>query len=131
MNRSIRQTIRLVLFFSLLASALSLASWVVINPTLMGIQPPSDPREGWAVLMEMNFYPSGSDLETNYSDTRKWNSTLHTIGWQSDHILIVQGLITQQTGQAAPQFLAQNADANDVVLFFVFAHGNYLLSDVH
>ncbi len=81
--------------------------------------------------MEMNFYPSGSDLDTNYSDTRKWNSTLHAIGWQSDHILIYQGLITQQTGQAALQFLAQNADANDVILFFVFAHGNYLLNDVN
>ena len=126
-----RHVIRTGLLFSLLVSVLSPASWVVLHPLLMSAQPPNDPREGWAVLMEMNFYPSGSDLETNYSDTRKWNSTLHALGWQSNHILIYQGPITQQTGVAALQFLALNADANDVVLFFIFAHGNYLLNDAH
>ena len=102
----------------------------MLNPILKGFQPPDNPREGWAVLMEMNFYPSGSDLATNYSDTRKWNDTLQTLGWQTNHILIHQGPITQQTGEAALQFLALNADANDVVLFFVFAHGNYLFHEI-
>lgn len=80
--------------------------------------------------MEMNFYESGTDLATGYADTQKWNTTLHTLGWQTDHILLHRGPIVQQTGEAALQFLSTNADANDVVLFFVFAHGNYLLTDV-
>jgi len=79
----------------------------------------------------MNFYSSGNDLDTGYVDTQKWNLTLQTLGWQTHHILIYQGEITRQTGEAALHFLAMNADANDVVLFFVFAHGNYLLTDVH
>ncbi len=81
--------------------------------------------------MEMNYYQSGSNLATGYSDTQKWNATLYALGWQTNHILIHQGPIIQQTGEAALQFLAMNADANDVVLFFVFAHGNYLLTDAN
>jgi hypothetical protein len=81
--------------------------------------------------MEMNYYPSGSNIETGYSDTRKWNTTLLALGWQSHHILIHQGLIDQQVGLAAFDFLSANADANDVVLWFVFAHGNYLLQDIN
>ncbi len=81
--------------------------------------------------MEMNCYPSGSNLETGYSDTRKWNSTLRTLGWQTHHIIIYQGLIDQQVGLAAFDFLVANADANDVVLWFVFAHGNYLLQEIN
>ncbi len=101
------------------------------SPLDSSIRSNGNPREGWAVLMEMNFYSSGNDLSTGYADTQKWNLTLQTLGWQTHHILIHQGEITRQTGEAALHFLAMNADANDVVLFFVFAHGNYLLTDVH
>ncbi|MFX1581226.1 MAG: hypothetical protein ACFFCJ_03300 [Promethearchaeota archaeon] len=78
----------------------------------------------------MNYYPSGSNLETGYSDTQKWNTTLLALGWQSNHILIHQGLIDQQVGLAAFDFLFANVDTNDVVLWFVFAHGNYLLENI-
>jgi len=107
-----------------------LLSWSVTLPVESAHQASDNPREGWAVLMEMNYYESGSHLDTSYSDTRKWNSTLLALGWQTHHIFIHQGAITQETGEIALQFLAMNADANDVVLFFIFAHGNYLLNDV-
>jgi hypothetical protein len=101
-----------------------------INLELSAVHSSNTPREGWAVLMEMNFYASGSDLDTGYSDTNKWNDTLHILEWQTNHILIHQGPIVRQTGEDALQFLAMNVDANDIVLFFVFAHGNYLLNEV-
>ena len=129
-NPLVRFQLGSVIFVAILLSSLLPVSFIALNPVIFTNQPIEDPREGWAVLMEMNFYDSGSHLPTGYSDTCKWNDTLHALGWQTNHILIHRGPITQQIGEAALQFLATNADANDVVLFFVFAHGNYLLADV-
>ncbi|MFX1562298.1 MAG: hypothetical protein ACFFDP_03210, partial [Promethearchaeota archaeon] len=67
-----------------------------------------------------------SDLLTGFSDTHKWNTTLHAYGWQSDHIYIVNGELTSTVGRNALNFLINNADENDVVFFFIFAHGNWI-----
>jgi len=84
-------------------------------------------REGWAVLLEMNDYPDPiTDLSTDFSDSTKWNATLHSLGWQTHHIQFYHGFLDQYVGEAALQFLALNADANDIVLFFIFAHGNWI-----
>jgi len=89
--------------------------------------PPADPREGWAVLLDMNDYPEGyGDLPTGYNDSQMWTATLHGFGWQSDHVQLVRGTLTRAAGEAAVRFLINNADANDVVLFFIFAHGTWI-----
>lgn len=90
----------------------------------------SNPREGWAVLMDMNEYPGMSDIPTNHIDARKWNTTLHTLGWQSHHILIINGELNRSIGEWVLSFLSLNADENDVVLFFIFAHGNYITENM-
>jgi hypothetical protein len=130
-NHLPRNNIRWLFFSLMLLGTLFPVSCYIYGSSSRALQSADTIREGWAVLMEMNDYPSGADLATGYSDTRKWNSTLHALGWQTNHILIHQGSINQQTGEAALQFLSMNADANDVVLFFIFAHGNYLLEEVH
>lgn len=131
MNQSPHSHIRWLFFILMLLGTLFPTSCYIYGSSSHALQSADTIREGWAVLMEMNDYPSGTDLVTGYSDTRKWNDTLHVLGWQADHILIHQGLINQENGEAALQFLAMNADANDLVFFFVFAHGNYLLEEVH
>jgi hypothetical protein len=89
--------------------------------------PSVDPREGWAVLLDMNDYPEGyTDLPTGYNDSQMWTATLHGFGWQSDHVQLVRGTLTRSVGEAAARFLINNADANDVALFFIFAHGTWI-----
>jgi len=89
--------------------------------------PPVDPREGWAVLLDMNDYPEGyTDLPTGYNDSQMWTAALHSFGWQSHHVQLARETLTRAVGETAVQFLINNADANDVVLFFIFAHGTWI-----
>lgn len=89
--------------------------------------PPVDPREGWAVLLDMNDYPEGyADLLTGYNDSQMWAAALHGFGWQSHHVELVRGTLTRAAGETAVQFLINNADANDVAMFFIFAHGTWI-----
>lgn len=121
----------------------SRAHWIIISVLFLGsllcfsligfqlgnmtVQSQPNPREGWAVLLEMNDYPNQiTDLSTGFSDTAKWNATLHTLGWQTHHIQFYQGFLDQNVGEAALQFLALNADENDIVLFFIFSHGSWI-----
>ncbi|MFX0079578.1 MAG: hypothetical protein ACFE8O_10110 [Candidatus Hermodarchaeota archaeon] len=94
---------------------------------IMTVQSQPNLREGWAVLLEMNDYPDPiTDLPTDFSDSRKWNATLQSLGWQTHHIQFYHGFLDQHVGEAALQFLARNADANDIVLFYIFAHGSWI-----
>ncbi|MFX1299981.1 MAG: hypothetical protein ACFFDE_03490 [Promethearchaeota archaeon] len=75
----------------------------------------------------MNDYPDPiTDLSTDFSDSSKWNTTLQSLGWQTHHIQLYHGFLDQNIGEAALRFLALNADANDIVLFYIFAHGNWI-----
>ncbi len=88
-------------------------------------------REGWAAILEMNDYPGEyNDLTTNYNDTRKWRATLQVYGWQSNHIHVINGELTSTIGIEALNFLINNADENDVVFFFIFAHGNWIKNEM-
>lgn len=121
-----------LLAFLLLLSFLVSVSVASSQSRISKIQSQENPREGWAVLLEMNDYPNSmTDMDTNFTDTRKWNATLHELGWQTHHIQYYQGYLDQATGESALQFLLQNADANDVVFFFIFAHGNWILDEMN
>lgn len=117
-----------VMFIGLLL----LTAFLGFHSEVFSAQLPLTPREGWAVFLEMNDYPnSGSDLPTGFSDSHKWNTTLQTLDWQSNHIRFYHGELTQLVGETALTFLRQNADANDVILFYIFAHGNYILNTMN
>ena len=104
---------------------------LLFMPTLVSGQPQTNLREGWAVLLEMDDYPgTGSDLPTGFSDSHKWQSVLATLGWQTHHIQLYQDSLSRAVGEAALYFLALNADANDVVLFYIFAHGSYIRNEM-
>ena len=86
-----------------------------------------DARDGWAAIMEINEYPEGwTDIPTNYNDTNRWVNTLTTLGWQENHILIVNEAFDLTQVVEAIQFLIDNADENDVALLFIAAHGMWL-----
>lgn len=94
---------------------------------IITVQSQPNLREGWAVLLEMNDYPDPiTDLSTDFSDSAKWNTTLQSLGWQTHHIQFYHGFLDQYVGETALRFLALNADANDIVLFFIFAHGSWI-----
>ncbi len=118
--------------FILLLGFLVAFSIVNLQSKIFRTHSQENPREGWAVLLEMNDYPNSmTDMDTNFTDTRKWNATLRELGWQRHHIQYYQGYLDQAAGESALQFLFQNADANDVVFFFIFAHGNWILDEMN
>ncbi len=89
------------------------------------------PQEGWAAILEMNDFPgSYSDITTNYSDTKKWITTLKALGWKSDHMFILNGAQNRSNCENGVNFLIQSADVNDIVLFYIFSHGTWLLNEV-
>ena len=90
-----------------------------------------NPQEGWAAILEMNDFPgSYSDLSTNYTDTKKWITTLKALGWRSDHMFILNGAQNRSNCENGVNFLIQSADDNDIVLFYIFSHGTWLLNEV-
>lgn len=98
-----------------------------VQQGIITVQSQPNSREGFAVLLEMNDYPDPiTDLSTDFSDSAKWNATLQSLGWQTHHIQLYHGFLDQYVGEAALKFLALNADANDVVLFYIFAHGGWI-----
>ena len=86
-----------------------------------------DTRDGWAAIMEINEYPGNwTDIPTDFKDTHRWVDTLATLGWQENHILIVNEAFDHAQVIEAIQFLIDNTDENDIALLFIAAHGMWL-----
>ena len=86
-----------------------------------------DTRDGWAAIMEINEYPGNwTDIPTDFKDTHRWVDTLATLGWQENHILIVNEAFDHAKVIEAIQFLIDNTDENDIALLFIAAHGMWL-----
>ncbi|MBU7000222.1 MAG: caspase family protein [Theionarchaea archaeon] len=87
----------------------------------------SNPVEGWAVLMEINDFPEGyGDLPVNFIDIERMVNMLAQYGWQENHMMIRKDEITPETVKEGLDFLEKNADSNDIVLFYIGAHGGYI-----
>jgi len=96
-------------------------------PSVSATGTSQDTRDGWAAIMEINYYPEGwTDIPTNYNDTQRWVDTLKTLGWQESHILIVNEAFDLAQVVEAIQFLIDNTDENDIALLFMAAHGMWL-----
>jgi hypothetical protein len=86
-----------------------------------------NPQEGWAAILEMNDFPDAySDVPTNYSDTKKWISTLKALGWREDHMYILNGAQNRSNCEDGVDFLIKSADENDIVVFYILSHGGWL-----
>ncbi len=97
------------------------------TPSVSASGTSQDTREGWAAIMEINYYPEGwTDIPTDYKDTHRWVDTLTTLGWQESHLLIVNEAFDLAQVVQAIQFLNNNTDANDIALLFIAAHGIWL-----
>jgi hypothetical protein len=83
--------------------------------------------EGWAVLAEKDDY-SGlhmADLSVDYIDVVRLRRVLESAGWAEDHILELREFDYGDL-QDGLDWLAQNADGDDIAFLYVAAHGTYL-----
>ncbi len=87
--------------------------------------------KSWAVLAEKDFYDDvgKTTLDVDYVNLARWQQLLSRLGWQPEHVRELREFDRQDLG-AAFEWLAENADADDVVLLYVNAHGSYLREDV-
>ena len=100
---------------------------ISFTPSVSASGTSQDTRDGWAAIMEINYYPEGwTDIPTDYNDTHRWVDTLTTLGWQENHILIVNEAFDLAQVVDAIQFLNDNTDENDIALLFIAAHGIWL-----
>ncbi|TFG33551.1 hypothetical protein EU527_07755 [Candidatus Thorarchaeota archaeon] len=120
MYRESRSLIGLLLVFTMVVALL-------LIPSVSAFGTSQDTRDGWAAIMEINYYPEGwTDIPTNYNDTHRWVDTLTSLGWQESHILIVNEAFDLAQVVEAIQFLIDNTDENDIALLFIAAHGMWL-----
>jgi hypothetical protein len=83
--------------------------------------------EGWAVLAEKDDYSDVemSELPVDYVNVTQLRERLLGFGWLESHIRDAREFDKEDLSQAL-DWLASNADEDDVVLFYVAAHGSYL-----
>jgi hypothetical protein len=82
---------------------------------------------GWAVLLEMNEFPEGwSDLPVEFINSERMQTALFGLGWQSDHVYIVQDNLTISIVQEAVEWLVNNTDSDDIALLYIFTHGMWM-----
>jgi len=82
---------------------------------------------GWAVLLEMNEFPEGwSDLPVDFINSERLQTALLALGWQSDHISIIQDNLTVPVVQEVVEWLVNNTDYNDIALLYIFTHGMWM-----
>lgn len=99
------------------------------------IAPSSRDVEGWAVLVSKEDYedtqrPTTSNIPSAFLDLTQLRFLLEYYGWQPSHILEIRDTVTVESITTAMDWLIQNADADDVVFFYIFAHGGFLEDDL-
>ncbi len=102
-------------------------------PDQIQAQPINDsPVEVYAVLAEKDDYSDVdmSNLLVDYIDIKRIRAALEELGWPAENIHDIkefdrESLITEL------DWLEEVADSNDLVFFYVTAHGNYMRYLVH
>lgn len=82
---------------------------------------------GWAVLAEKDNYDDVkmTNLPIGYTNTLQLRQVLTEFGWQASRIRELREFDRSSLRQSL-EWLAQNADADDMVLLYVAAHGKYM-----
>lgn len=101
------------------------------KPTLTSTPEPINPVEGYAVLAEKDDYSDVgmTDLPVDYIDNARVREALLGLGWKSEQIHELEGF-DRNSLQTELDWLEDVADENDVVLFYVSAHGTYLSDNI-
>jgi pimeloyl-ACP methyl ester carboxylesterase len=113
------------------------ATTTPISPTATATANPTpQPAEGgvvhgWAVLAEKDYYTDvgKTDLVVDYISITRLHQLLSRLGWHQDHIRELREFDRQDL-RGALDWLAENADADDIILLYVAAHGSYLREDL-
>jgi formylglycine-generating enzyme required for sulfatase activity len=94
--------------------------------------PPSRPAgdgvvNGWAVLAEKDSYDDVkmANLPIGYTNTLQLRQVLLDSGWQASRIREAREF-DQASLRQSLDWLAKNADADDIALLYVAAHGKYM-----
>jgi Caspase domain len=99
-----------------------------IPPTAPPARPAGDGVvNGWAVLAEKDNYDDVkmTNLPIGYTNTLQLRQVLLNFSWQAGRIREVREFDRSSLRQSLG-WLAENADADDVVLLYVAAHGKYM-----
>ncbi|MFW9831673.1 MAG: hypothetical protein ACFFD8_07860 [Candidatus Thorarchaeota archaeon] len=122
-----KKWLQFLFFLSLMA--FSLQSSLFFSYSGNSIVAQEDPVEGWATILEMNEFPDGwTDLPTGYVDTQKWVTVLLAAGWNPANIQIIHEELHRSIVEDAVEFLIDNADANDIVFFYIATHGYWMIN---
>ncbi|RLD98383.1 MAG: hypothetical protein DRJ13_11030, partial [Bacteroidetes bacterium] len=95
------------------------------------INPPDNPVEVWAVLAAKDDYSDVgmTDMLVDYIDLNRVRDALISLGWDMEQMHFLKGF-DQMDLQAELDWLQENADENDLVFFYVTAHGTYLRKNI-
>ena len=96
------------------------------DPALVSL-PTNNPVEYYAVLAEKDQYAdvNMTDLPVDYIDIQRLRNILEELGWDPAQIHDLKEF-TREDLQEELDWLEETVDANDLVFFYVTAHGNYL-----
>lgn len=87
----------------------------------------SSSENRWAVLLEMNSFPEGwSDIPVEFINSKRLQTVLIDLGWQSDHMYVVNDNLTVSAVQEAVEWLINNTDTDDIALLYIFTHGTWM-----
>ncbi len=103
------------------------AAEVEATPTASAAVSVDDPVEGWVVLAEKDDYDDVgmTNLPIDYVNIERMREVFVAAGWPDDHVREDREF-DQETLRASLNWLAEEADANDVVFVYVSAHARYL-----
>jgi hypothetical protein len=88
--------------------------------------------QGWALLADKNFYSDVgmADLPVDYVNLKRVRQVLLDSGWQESHIQELYEFDQEGIRQGL-NWLAEQADEDDLVLVYISSHGSYLHESVH
>lgn len=88
---------------------------------------PGNPVEVYAVLAAKDSYSDVgmTNMLVDYIDLKRVRDALTSLGWDLEQIHFLKGFGRADL-QAELDWLEENADQNDLVFFYVTAHGTYL-----
>jgi hypothetical protein len=88
--------------------------------------------EGWAVVIEMNDFPEPySDIPVDHLNSERVRDVLLSLGWDEDRIRVWTQEIRTEDLSALIDWLITSSDADDLVLLYVFTHGNWMSEILH
>lgn len=110
---------------------LCLASTSFIAQLEISVKASSDDVDGWAAILEMNNFPEGwSSLPVDFINSEMVSNVLVDLGWQSDHMYVKHDNLTMYCVKEAVEWLINNADSNDIALFYISTHGGWMRREI-